>query len=158
MPVRDGEKGPIEVEVVKRRVVAKIERKIGPEEMLVVIRGLDEEKNVKTDYHLSSAAGHPLGRVRPGGECRAPHRRVYQACQERGGHGPVPSAQLVGVAPSYHAMPDSDLVLGVRDAAGEKSGRQRSPCRKSAKGSPRSFTVPAAATRPSAYDENASVG
>lgn len=36
-------------------MVAKIERKIGPEEMLVVIRGLDEEKNVKTDYCLSNA-------------------------------------------------------------------------------------------------------
>jgi len=53
--VRDGAKGPIEVEIVKRRVVAKIERKIGPEEVLVVIRSLDEEKKVKTDYHLSNA-------------------------------------------------------------------------------------------------------
>jgi hypothetical protein len=53
--VRDGAKGPIEVEIVQRRVVAKIERKIGPEEMLVVIRSLDEEKKVKTDYHLSNA-------------------------------------------------------------------------------------------------------
>ena len=53
--VRDGAKGPIEVEIVQRRVVAKIERKIGPEETLVVIRSLDEEQNVKTDYHLSNA-------------------------------------------------------------------------------------------------------
>jgi len=53
--VRDGAKGPIEVEIVQRRVVAKIERKIGPEEILVVIRSLDEEKKVKTDYHLSNA-------------------------------------------------------------------------------------------------------
>jgi SRSO17 transposase len=53
--VRDGAKGPIEVEIVQRRVVAKIERKIGPEETLVVIRSLDEEKKVKTDYHLSNA-------------------------------------------------------------------------------------------------------
>jgi SRSO17 transposase len=53
--VRDGAKGPIEVEIVQRRVVAKIERKIGPKETLVVIRSLDEEQNVKTDYHLSNA-------------------------------------------------------------------------------------------------------
>jgi SRSO17 transposase len=53
--VRNGAKGPIEVEIVQRRVVAKIEGKIGPEEMLVVIRSLDEEKKVKTDYHLSNA-------------------------------------------------------------------------------------------------------
>jgi len=53
--VREGAKGPIEVEIVKRRVVAKIERKIGPEETLVVIRSLDEDKKVKTDYYLSNA-------------------------------------------------------------------------------------------------------
>jgi len=55
LEVRDGAKGPLEVEIVKRRVVAKIDRKIGPEETLVVIRSLDDEKKVKTDYHLSNA-------------------------------------------------------------------------------------------------------
>jgi SRSO17 transposase len=53
LEVRDATKGPIEVEIVRRRVRAKIDRKIGPEETLVVIRSLDEEKQVKTDYHLS---------------------------------------------------------------------------------------------------------
>jgi SRSO17 transposase len=56
LEVRDGKKGPIEVEIVCRRVLAKIDRKIGPEEMLVVIRSLDEENQVKTDYHLSCAS------------------------------------------------------------------------------------------------------
>ena len=55
LEVRDGAKGPLEVEIVKRRVVAKIDRKIGPEETLVVIRSLDDEKKVKTDYYLSNA-------------------------------------------------------------------------------------------------------
>jgi len=55
LEVRDGAKGPIEVEIVRRRVLAKIDRKIGPQETLVVIRSLDEEKKVKTDYYLSSA-------------------------------------------------------------------------------------------------------
>ena len=53
--VRDGAKRPVEVEIVQRRVRAKIDRKVGPEETLVVIRSLDEEKKVKTDYHLSDA-------------------------------------------------------------------------------------------------------
>ena len=56
LEVRDGAKGPIEVEIVRRRVLAKIDRKVGPEETLVVIRSLDEEKKVKTDYHLSDAS------------------------------------------------------------------------------------------------------
>ena len=56
LKVRDGTKGPIEVEIVCRRVRAKIDRKVGPEETLVVIRSLDEEQQVKTDYHLSSAS------------------------------------------------------------------------------------------------------
>lgn len=54
--VRDATKGPIEVEIVRRRVLAKIDRKAGPEETLVVIRSLDEEKQVKTDYYLSCAS------------------------------------------------------------------------------------------------------
>ena len=40
LEVRDGTKEPIEVEVVRRRVLAKIDHKIGPEETLVVIREL----------------------------------------------------------------------------------------------------------------------
>lgn len=55
LEVRDGEKGPLVVEIVKRRVVAKIERKVGPEEMLVVIREVNEEGTLKHAYHLSNA-------------------------------------------------------------------------------------------------------
>jgi len=55
LEVRDGTKGPVEVEIVRRRVLAKIDRKIGPEETLVVIRSFDEERKVQTDYHLSNA-------------------------------------------------------------------------------------------------------
>jgi len=56
LEVRDGTKEPIEVEIARRRVLAKIDRKIGPEETLVVIRRFDEERKVKTDYHLSNAS------------------------------------------------------------------------------------------------------
>ena len=54
--VRDAEKGPLAVEIVKRRVLAKIERKIGPEETFVAIRTADEEGAVKHDYYLSNAS------------------------------------------------------------------------------------------------------
>lgn len=54
--VRDGEKGPLVVEIVRRRVQAKTDRRrIGPEEVLVVIRTRDEHETVKHDYYLSNA-------------------------------------------------------------------------------------------------------
>jgi SRSO17 transposase len=54
--VRDGEKGPLVVEIVKRRVQAKTDRqRVGPEEILVVIRTRDEQGAIKHDYYLSSA-------------------------------------------------------------------------------------------------------
>lgn len=56
--VRDGEKGPLIVEMVKCRVVARAtQRKAGHDEVLVVIRYRDRDQNriVKTDYYLSNA-------------------------------------------------------------------------------------------------------
>jgi SRSO17 transposase len=61
--VRDGEKGPLVVEAIKTRVVARTEkRQAGHEEVLVVIRYKDrDEQVVKTDYYLSNAhASTPL--------------------------------------------------------------------------------------------------
>lgn len=56
LTVRDGEKGPLEVEIVARRVESKVDRRVvGFEETLVVIRYLDGGV-LKHDYHLSNAA------------------------------------------------------------------------------------------------------
>ena len=57
--VRDGEKGPLVVEAIKTRVVARTDkRQEGHEEVLVVIRYKDrDEQVVKTDYYLSNASG-----------------------------------------------------------------------------------------------------
>ncbi len=57
--VRDGEKGPLVLEIIKRRVVARTERSYreAGEELLVVTRSLDENGQMKYDYHLSNA--HP---------------------------------------------------------------------------------------------------
>ena len=57
--VRDGAKGPLVVEVVKRRVASRTHRRQqGDEEMLVVIcyRDRDQAQVVKVDYYLSNAA------------------------------------------------------------------------------------------------------
>jgi len=61
--VRDGEKGPLVVEIVKRRVVARTERSWHDftEELLVVTRTPDGNGKVKYDYYLSNApADTPL--------------------------------------------------------------------------------------------------
>lgn len=56
--VRDGSKGPLTVEMVKRRVVARTDkRQEGHEEVLVVIRfkDRDDHRVLQTDYYLSNA-------------------------------------------------------------------------------------------------------
>ena len=56
--VRDGAKGPLAVELIKCRVVARTDkRQEGHEEVLVVIRYRDRDDGqvVKTDYYLSNA-------------------------------------------------------------------------------------------------------
>jgi SRSO17 transposase len=64
LTVRDGEKGPLEVEIVKRRVESKVERRVvGFEELLVAVRYVDSGK-LKYDYHLSNAAAEtPLAEL-----------------------------------------------------------------------------------------------
>lgn len=54
--VRDAEKGPLQVEVVAVRVIAKTEqRRAGPEELLFVTRERSGTDSFKLDYHLSDA-------------------------------------------------------------------------------------------------------
>ena len=56
--VRDGAKGPLEVQIVKRRVAARTnQRRQAPQETLVVTRyrNRDEKSATETDYHLSNA-------------------------------------------------------------------------------------------------------
>ena len=80
--VGDGERGPQFVELVATRVVARTDRgRIGPEELLVVIRGLDEDGATKHDYYLSDAPPETL----PGVLARvakAGHR--VERCLQRG--------------------------------------------------------------------------
>lgn len=52
LTVRAGEKGPLEVDVMTTPVLAKEEGRIGPEELLVVIRSVGE---TRIDYALSNA-------------------------------------------------------------------------------------------------------
>ena len=54
--VRDGEKGPLVIEVLKRRVQARTPTGgTGPEELLFITRELQSDKSYKYDYYLSNA-------------------------------------------------------------------------------------------------------
>ncbi|HWE40079.1 MAG TPA: IS701 family transposase [Isosphaeraceae bacterium] len=80
--VGDGERGPQVVEPVATRVVARTDRgRIGPEELLVVLRRRDEAGVIEHDYYLSNAPPEAspgvLARV-----ARAGHR--VEECLRRG--------------------------------------------------------------------------
>jgi SRSO17 transposase len=79
--VRDGEKGPLEIELVARRVESKVERRVvGFEETLVAVRYREKGK-LKYDYHLSNASRQtPLGEF--GRVAKAEHR--VEECLKRG--------------------------------------------------------------------------
>jgi hypothetical protein len=80
--VGEGERDPQRVELVATRVVSRTDRgRIGPEELLVVIRSLDEAGAPKLDYYLPNAPPETmpgaLARV-----ARAGHR--VERCLQRG--------------------------------------------------------------------------
>lgn len=79
--VRDGEKGPLVIEVVKRRVQARTETGgTGPEELLFVTRELQADGTFKHDYYLSNAdPGTPLKELAR--VTKAAHR--IEECLER---------------------------------------------------------------------------
>jgi len=82
--VRDGAQGPLVVEIIKRRVAARTDkRQEGHDEVLVVIRFRNRDKGdiVQTDYYLSNAAAETelaeFARV-----AKAEHR--IEECIQRG--------------------------------------------------------------------------
>ena len=123
--VRDGEKGPLVVDAMAVRVRAKQERRIGPEERLVVIRAVGESR---VDYALTNAGSDvPLAEVVRGPEPAASGRGDVRRRQRRGGPGPLRGAELGGLAPSHDAVAAGALVPVPGSAAGRggKPGRQR---------------------------------
>ncbi|HEX3276174.1 MAG TPA: IS701 family transposase [Gemmatimonadales bacterium] len=80
--VGDGERGPQVVELVATRVVARTDRgRIGPEELLVVIRSADADGATRHDYYLSSAPPETLPGVLAQ-VAKAEHR--VERCLQRG--------------------------------------------------------------------------
>ena len=95
--VRDGEKGPLDVEIVARRVEAKVDRRVvgredtggGP------LPGRRCEARLLPVQRRADDAARGVG---AGGQGGAPDRGVSAASQERGRTGRVPGAELAGLA------------------------------------------------------------
>ena len=80
--VRDGEKGPLQVEVATCRVQAKLGgNHTGPEELLVMVRSREEDGSLKHDYYLSNAAAD-VPRRELARAAKAEHR--IEECLQRG--------------------------------------------------------------------------
>jgi SRSO17 transposase len=100
LDVRDGAKGPLIVESLKRRVAARTDKhQQAPDEMLVVIRykDRDDQHVVKTDYYFSNAGAETplleLTRV-----AKAEHRieECLQRCKSEAGLGDYEVRNWVG--------------------------------------------------------------
>ena len=100
LDVRDGAKGPLIVESLKRRVAARTDKhQQAPDEVLVVIRykDRDDQRVVKTDYYFSNASAEtPLlefARV-----AKAEHRieECLQRCKSEAGLGDYEVRNWVG--------------------------------------------------------------
>ena len=121
--VRDAHHGPLVAEVATTRVVAKTDRKrIGPEEVLVVMRV--KEASGTMEVRLSPVecrGGYTDRRVRARHQSRAPHRGVHSTRQERGRIGRLRGAFLGRLAPPSNPLAHRHMVPGARSQAGKKN-------------------------------------
>jgi SRSO17 transposase len=99
--VSDGERGPLVVELAATPVVARTDRgRIGPEELLVVLRSRDDAGAPKQDYYLSNARPETLPGVLAR-VARAGHR--VEECLQRGkGEAGLAEYQVRTYAGWYH--------------------------------------------------------
>ncbi len=107
LKIRDGDKGPVEVEAVVARVRAKRGRRVGPEERLLVIRTLDPKPEVT--YSLSNAAAEvTLTEVVA---VRSKRHRVERVFQEAKGEVGLAHYEVRGWVGWHHHVTLSLLAL-----------------------------------------------
>jgi hypothetical protein len=128
--VRDGAKGPLVVDLVKRRVVARTpQRQEGHAEMMVVsrYRERDSDKVVKVDFYLSNAEPEtPLGafaRV-----AKAEHRieECLQRSKSEAGLADYEVRHWTGWHQASNTVVHGHVVPGDGNPSGNKNGRPRS--------------------------------
>jgi hypothetical protein len=95
LTVRDGAKGPQQVEAVAARVCAKLGRRIGPEERLLVIRTTGPEPEV-TNCLSSAAADVPRGELVRVRSCRHRIEEVFRQAKGEVGLGHYEVRSWVG--------------------------------------------------------------
>jgi hypothetical protein len=139
--VRDGEKGPVAIEMVTRRIQTRLERKrTGPEEWLVVTRRLltedrtleprasrdatDQDERYRYHYYLSSTcvSEAELARVIKAGVCI----EIYQSCNLHKTLFCQKIAPCVASLQNKSCVRRSPLVLG-RRATGRVRGALSGP-------------------------------
>ncbi len=129
--VRDGERGPIEVEAVETRVRTKYEQRIGPEERLVVIRSVEERPRVW--YTLSNAPGEvPLADVV---RVHAGRHRIEQVFEEAKGETGLAHYEVRSWVGWHHHMTLSLLALWFVTTEALRLGG-KIPCGDGAAGAP----------------------
>ena len=126
--VRDGRKGPLVVEAVKRRMLSRTHRRQpGDEEMLAVIRSRDRDQHevVQVDYDLSNATPET-----PVGECarvaKAEHRmeECMQRSKSEAGLADYEVRHWTGWQAASHAFVTGHVVSGTRN----RTGKKMDPC------------------------------
>jgi SRSO17 transposase len=128
LDVRDGAKGPLTVEILKRRVAARTDkRQQAPDELLVAIRYRDRDRQsvVKTDYYFSNASAETplseLARV-----AKAEHRieECIQRCKSEAGLADYEVRNWVG----WHHHQTLSLIANWFLVTETRRGKKMDPC------------------------------
>src|SRR5205823_6210663 len=107
LTVRDGERGPLRVDAMTVRVRAKEERRIGPEERLVVMRTVEARPRI--DYALSDAGAEvPLIELV---RARFTRHRIEEVLEAAKGEAGLAHYEVRGWVGWHHHMTLSLLAL-----------------------------------------------
>ncbi len=100
LDVRDGAKGPLVIEILKRRVAARTDKQQqAPDEVLVAIhyRDRDDQRVVKTDYYFSNASAEtPLPEFARAAKAEHRVEECIQQCKSEAGLGDYEVRNWVG--------------------------------------------------------------
>lgn len=100
LDVRDGAKGPLVIELLKRRVAARTDKQQqAPDEVLVAIRyrDRDDRRVVKTDYYFSNASAEtPLPEFARAAKAEHRIEECIQRCKSEAGLGDYEVRNWVG--------------------------------------------------------------
>ena len=120
--VRDGEKGPLVVQVAWTLVQAKTRGQgVGRGGVAGGVPGAAERRQLEARLPaVQRDAERPAGGVRAGVQGGAPDRGVPEAGQERGGAGRLPGEDVGGLAPPPVPVAAGDLVPDARKPGGGK--------------------------------------